>query len=276
MSMNDQDEQKSARILAENIVFRAGDHEILHDITLEVRAGEFTALIGPNGCGKTTLLKTIYRFYKPSCGAVYIDGKNTRMMSARDTARKMAALAQENRAGFDFPVIEVVLMSRYAHKRLLEDYDHNDRAVCEDALELVGMSAFRKRSFLSLSGGEKQRVLLAAAFAQQTPAILLDEPANHLDIGYQFLIMDMLKERQKQHNTAIFASMHDINIAARYADRIIAMKDGILYAEGTPEKTLTPALLRELFHVQTKIEPDSATGRPHISFLGYAGLNRYT
>jgi iron complex transport system ATP-binding protein len=270
MSTHSQNGQKPARIFAENIAFCAGDREILRGVTLEVRPGEFAALIGPNGCGKTTLLKTIYRFYRPSRGAVYIDGENTLGLSARSAARKMAALAQENRAGFDFPVIEVVLMSRYARKKLLEDYDRGDHAVCEHALSLVGMSALRERSFQSLSGGEKQRVLLAAAFAQEAPVILLDEPANHLDIGYQFLIMDMLKNRQLQDNTAIFASMHDINIAARYADRIIAMKDGVISACGTPEETLTPALLRGLFQVHAKIEPDAASGRPHITFLGAA------
>ena len=263
-------EPKTTRIFAENIAFCAGDREILRGVTLEVRAGEFTALIGPNGCGKTTLLKTIYRFYKPSRGAVYIDGENARGMSARSAARKMAALAQENRSAFDFPVIEIVLMSRYARKKLLEDYDRSDHAVCEHALNLVGMSAQRERSFQSLSGGEKQRVLLAAAFAQEAPVILLDEPANHLDIGYQFLIMDMLKDRQLHDNTAVFASMHDINIAARYAGRIIAMKDGVIIAAGTPEETLSPALLCGLFQVHTKIEPDTATGRPHITFLGAA------
>ena len=190
------------------------------------------------------------------------------MMSARDAARKLAALSQENRAAFDFPVIEVVLMSRYARKGILDDYDNDDRAVCEAALRQVGMSAFHQRGFLSLSGGEKQRVLLAAAFAQDTPVILLDEPANHLDIGYQFLIMDMLEDRRRADNTAIFASMHDINIAARYAGRLIAMKDGAIIASGPPAAMLTPALLRALFQVDAAIEPDPATGRPRVLFLG--------
>lgn len=188
-------------------------------------------------------------------------------MSAKAAARKLAVLAQENHTAFDFPVIEVVMMGRYAHKRALEDYNNDDRAVCERALGLVGMSALRNRSFPSLSGGEKQRVLLAAAFAQESGVIILDEPTNHLDIGYQLLVMDILKARKK---TTVFASMHDINIAARYADRLIAMKDGEVVACGRAEEVLTPTLMRALFQVHTKIEPDTDTGKPHIMFLGTA------
>jgi iron complex transport system ATP-binding protein len=265
------DERRTqAGVFAKDISFNAGGARILRGVTLEARAGEFTALIGPNGCGKTTLLKTICRLHKPAGGAVYIGGENVQDMSARGAARKMAALAQENGVCFDLPVIEVVLASRYARKKLFEDYGGADYAACEAALALAGLSNLRERGFQSLSGGEKQRVLLAAAFAQDAPVILLDEPANHLDAGYQFLIMDILTRRKQTEGTAVFASMHDINIAARYADRVIAMKDGLVIASGAPRDVITAGLLRELFHVKADIELCAESGRPRVTFLGAA------
>ncbi|WP_312095433.1 ABC transporter ATP-binding protein [Aminipila sp.] len=256
-------EKAHVRISAEHVGFHAGGTDILQDITLQIRKGELVGLIGPNGCGKTTLLKNLYRVYQPSRGAVYLDGKEMKNMSTRTVARQLAVLAQEHNTGFDFPVIEIVLMGRYAHKQLLESNNDNDLDICEKALSLVGMLELKNRSFLSLSGGEKQRVLLAAAFAQEAGIIILDEPTNHLDIGYQLLIMDIIKERK---DTTVLASIHDLNIAAHYCDRLIAMNHGEIIAAGSPEEVLTVPLMRDLFRVHTRIE--KAKGKLNIFFVG--------
>ncbi|MDR2659165.1 MAG: ABC transporter ATP-binding protein, partial [Spirochaetaceae bacterium] len=162
------------------------------------------------------------------------------------------------------PVIEMVLMSRHARKNFLETATRGDLAICEDALRQLGLYELRDRSFLSLSGGEKQRVLLAAVFAQGSDIIILDEPANHIDIGQQLLIMDMIKKRP---NTTVFASIHDLNLAARCCDKIIALKNGRVAAAGTPEEVLTPLLIRELFQVEAGVEQESGSGRLHIRYF---------
>jgi iron complex transport system ATP-binding protein len=256
---------ESIRLQTDHLDFEIDNTRILKDISLQIHDGETVGLIGPNGCGKTTLLKNIYRIYKPSKGAVFLDGSNIKTLSGRAVAGKMAVLAQEHGSVFDFPVIEIVLMGRYSHKKLLESNDDQDYSICEKALSLVGLTELRDRSFLSLSGGEKQRVLLAAAFAQEAGVIILDEPTNHLDIGYQLLIMDII---QAQRETTIFASIHDMNIAAEYCNRIIAMKHGAIIAVGTPLEVLTVDLIRDLFQVHAKIGYDEESGSPRISFTG--------
>jgi iron complex transport system ATP-binding protein len=165
---------------------------------------------------------------------------------------------------FDFPVLEMVSMSRYTQKGFLETNTDEDREICEQALRQVGLHALRDRNFLSLSGGEKQRILLAAAFAQGAELIVLDEPANHLDIGQQLLIMDIIKKRP---HTTVFASMHDLNLAARYCDRLIALKNGRIAAAGTVEEVITPELIRDLFLVDAKIEREPENGRLHVRYL---------
>jgi iron complex transport system ATP-binding protein len=256
------------RIRGKEVSFAVNDINLLRDVDFEIEAGLLTGLIGANGSGKTTLLKTIYRLYAPSRGAVYLDGADIRSLKPRIAARKMAVLPQEYRTAFDFPVMEMVLMSRYAQKAFLETNTEDDMAICEQALRQVGLLALRDRNFLSLSGGEKQRILLAAAFAQGAELIILDEPANHLDIGQQLLIMDIIKKRPQ---TTVFASMHDLNLAARYCDRLIALKNGRVAAAGIVEEVVTPELIRDLFQVDAKIEREPESGRLHVRYIAPRG-----
>ena len=257
-------EERGVRLSVEQLDFAVDRADILHQVELEIQDGEFVGLIGPNGCGKTTLLKNIYRVYQPTKGAVYLDGQNLREMDAKSVARKMAVLGQERGSGFDFPVIEMVLMGRYAHKKFLEPNREEDYAICRQALAWVGLLEFEERSFLSLSGGEKQRVLLAAVLAQQSGIILLDEPTNHLDIGYQLMAMDLIRDIP---NVTVFASLHDMNIAARYCDRILAMKEGRIIASGRPDEVLTGELIRDLFQVEVRVDRDPDNGKPNIVFV---------
>ncbi len=256
----------SELLSVKDLTYQVDKKLILNGISLTVERGCFVGLIGPNGCGKSTLLKNIYRVYKPTGGSVYLNGSEIRSLSGKEVAKQMAVVSQENGITFDFTVMQMVEMGRYAHRSMLSNHTADDKKICEEALRQVGMWDFRERSFLSLSGGEKQRVLIASAFARKTELIVLDEPTNHLDIGYQFSIMDSMKN-QKQ--STIFASVHDMNIAAQYCDKIIALKKGQVVAVGTPREVLTEERIEELFRVKTKIEelPDK---KFYIRFVGAA------
>lgn len=241
-----------------NLSFQVGKKELLRKVSLEIPRGSFVGLIGPNGSGKSTLLKTIYRVNKASEGAVYINGREMEGLSNRELAREMAVVTQENEINFDFSVMEMMMIGRYAHRGTFSNRDKGDEKLCQDALASVGMLGFQDRSFLSLSGGEKQRVLIASAFARETALIVLDEPTNHLDIGYQFLVMDIMKRRS---DITIFTSVHDMNMALRYCDYIIALQQGEIAAAGLPEEVVTEQLMRELFHVEARILEDEEGGK---------------
>ena len=248
----------------ENLSFRTEQAELIHKITLDIPEGSFVGLIGPNGCGKSTLLKTIYRVNKASEGTVYIENQAIEKMSNREVAKKMAVVTQENEINFDFSVMEMMMIGRYAHRSAFSSRDQGDAEICRQALKSVGMLEFQDRSFLSLSGGEKQRVLIASAFARNTKLIILDEPTNHLDIGYQFLIMDIMKRHKE---TTIFTSVHDMNMALRYCDYVIALNKGQIIDQGKPEKVITEEMLHELLHVNAKIREED-DGSRYIQYLG--------
>ncbi|MDR1986486.1 MAG: ABC transporter ATP-binding protein [Treponema sp.] len=256
--------QAGPRLWGEHIDFTINHAKLLNDVHFKIDDGSFTGLIGPNGSGKTTLLKTIYRLYTPSRGAVYVDGDELHSLKPRNAAQKMAVLPQEHTPIFDFPVMEMVLMARHAKKRAFEMDTDEDIRICERALRRLGLYEMRDRNFLSLSGGEKQRVLLASVFAQETGLIILDEPANHLDIGQQLVILDAIKQ---QPRATVFASIHDLNLAARYCDRIMAIKNGRIIAAGIPEHIITAPMMQELFHVEAAIEREAETGCLHIRYI---------
>lgn len=234
-----------------NLSFSVGDRELIHQISLEIPRGSFVGLIGPNGCGKSTLLKTIYRVNKASEGVVYLNGKEIQGMSNKEVAKQMAVVTQENDINFDFTVMEMMMIGRYAHRSFLSNRSTDDEEICRKALKMVGMEQFEKRSFLTLSGGEKQRVFIASAFSRKADLVVLDEPTNHLDVGYQFQIMDIMKSHK---NITVFSSIHDMNIAMQYCDYIIALKNGQIVAAGTPMEVLTAERIQELFRVQAEIQ----------------------
>lgn len=250
------------KIATENIQVSFHAREILKRISIETRDREFVGIIGPNGSGKSTLLKCIYRILKPDNGAVYLDGEELHSMSVRNSAKKLAVVAQHNYYNFDFSVREVVLMGRAPHKKTLERDNAADYKIVDEALKTVQMERFADRIFSTLSGGEQQRVILARALAQQTPALILDEPTNHLDITHQIMLMELVKNL----NVTVISAIHDLNIAAAYCDKIYVLKDGNLEGYGTPKEVLTPELIRRIYQVETEIVQDSH-GKMHILFV---------
>ena len=229
----------------------SGNH-ILKGVDLEIGDRELVGVIGPNGSGKSTLLKCIYRVLKPSGGAVLLDGRGLSSYTYRESARRLAVVAQHNYYNFEFCVQDVVLMGRAPHKRALDRDNAEDYKIVAAALETVGMSAFAKRSFSTLSGGEQQRVILARALAQQTPCLILDEPTNHLDIKYQLQLMDLVRGLDR----TVIAAIHDLNIAAMYCDRLYAVKDGRIVGAGSPRALLTPDFIRQVYGVEARVMSD--------------------
>ena len=230
-----------------------GNAEILKGIDFEANEGEFVGIIGPNGSGKSTLLRCIYRVLSPSSGAVYLDSKELSRYRVRESAQKVAVVAQHNYYNFEFSVRDVVMMGRAPHKRALDRDTAEDYRIVRRALETVGMREFETRSFSTLSGGEQQRVILARALAQQTPCLILDEPTNHLDIKYQLWLMDIVKGLDR----TVISAVHDLNIAAMYCDRLYAIKQGKIVAQGRPQDLLTRELIREVYEVDAEILTDS-------------------
>lgn len=245
----------------ENIRLSYGGQEILKGVSINGNTGEFIGIIGPNGSGKSTLLKCIYRILKPHAGQVFLDGEELSGISIRNSAKKMAVVAQHNYYNFDFSVMEVVLMGRAPHKKTMERDNAKDFQIAQKALETVEMEGFANRSFSTLSGGEQQRVILARALAQQTPCLILDEPTNHLDITHQIQLMKIVKNLK----VTVISAVHDLNIAAMFCDRLYVLQDGEIVGQGTPQEVLTAEFIKKIYRVETEIVYDSA-GQLHVLF----------
>nr|MBQ6740712.1 ABC transporter ATP-binding protein [Synergistaceae bacterium] len=252
----------SLKLKVNNLFWSAGNKNIVNDASLEVKAGEFVGIIGPNGSGKSSLLKCVYRLNKQDKGIINLDNYNIWEMSAKEFARRAAAMPQEMPKQFDFTVREIAAMGRYPHKKIIERNNKRDYELIDNALNYVGMLEKSDRMFSSLSGGEKQRSLIARAIAQDTELLILDEPTNHLDIYFQLQIMDLIKNL----GVASLVVMHDLNLSAKYCDKIYVMNKGSIYASGRPSEIITPELISSVYKVKAEIINNS--GSPHIIFLG--------
>lgn len=250
-------------ILAEAVKMAFGSKTILHGIDFTLHNKEFVGIIGPNGSGKSTFLKCVYRVQKPTDGRISFNGKNLDELSYRESALQLAVVAQHNVYSFDFSVLEVVLMGRSPHKKILEHDNLEDYKIARKALATVGLADFEERSFATLSGGEQQRVILARALTQQTECLVLDEPTNHLDIKYQLQIMDIVKAL----DLTVVAAVHDLNIAAMYCDRLVAIKSGQVVGLGTPRELLTERFIYDMYGVRCRVDEEENTGRINIVYL---------
>lgn len=248
-------------ICATDIKMEIGNNQILKGVSIDSKSREFIGIIGPNGSGKSTLLKCIYRTLKPNNGCIMLGRQDISKMSVKESAKKLAVVAQHNYYNFDFSVGEVVLMGRSPHKKSLEPDNSEDYDIVNESLEKVGMLGFKNRSFSTLSGGEQQRVILARALAQQTPCLILDEQTNHLDIKYQLSLLNIVKSL----NLTIISAIHDLNIASMYCDRLFVMKNGRIVGMGTPQEVLTKEFIKEIYDIDVEIVYDSK-GDMHILY----------
>ncbi|MEJ9280320.1 MULTISPECIES: heme ABC transporter ATP-binding protein [Ureibacillus] len=251
------------KLAIEHVSCTIMETSIIQDISIHIKDGQFVGIIGPNGSGKSTLLKIASRILKPNAGAVRLDGQHLYELSPKKAAQEIAVVSQETSLTFDFSVQEIVLMGRNPHKRLFQSDTDEDLRIVNEALERVGMQGYEERSFMSLSGGEKQRVLIARALAQQAKLIILDEPTNHLDIRHQLQLMDLVKKL----NVTVLAALHDLNLASNYCDYLYVIQNGQVVMSGTPESVLTKDRIREVFGVETEIIIHPLTKKPYITFL---------
>lgn len=235
---------------------------VVEDVSLRAGGGQVVGLVGPNGSGKSTLLRCVYRALRPTAGAVRLDGDDLLAMNTRESARRLAALPQEAVAEFDFTVAEVVAMGRLPHQGAVARDTDEDRRTCAAALEGVGVGHLADRGFLTLSGGEKQRVLIARALAQQPKVLVLDEPTNHLDIAQQLEVLSLVRAS----GLTVLTALHDLNLAALHCDVLHVIDGGRIVASGAPHDVLTSDLLADVFGVRAHRVPHPETGAVQLLF----------
>jgi iron complex transport system ATP-binding protein len=245
----------------DDIAVDLGRREVLRGVSLDVDRGAFCAVVGPNGSGKTTLLRTIYRSLTPRSGRVLLEGSDVSGLDRRELGKRIAVLRQEPSLAFDFLVEEMVLMGRSPYKSLLDPDTAADRAIVRESLEQTNTLSLAGRSFLTLSGGEKQRVLLARALAQRPSLLLLDEPTNHLDIRHQLEVLSCVKDL----GVTVVAALHDLNLTLAFASSAALLVDGRIQAAGTPKEVLIPDRVQAAFGVEASLVGDEK-GRPVLAF----------
>ena len=250
------------RLQVDRINWSVDGRQILRDVSLTVEAGSITGLIGPNGSGKSTLLRCVYRALRPDSGTITLDGDDLRRLDNREAARRIAVVLQEYPSDFQFTVGEIVSMGRNPHKGMFDRDTAADRGIIRVALARVGLAGFSHRNFNTLSGGEKQRVVIARTLTQQAQFLVLDEPTNHLDIRYQLETMELVKGL----GLTTLAALHDLNIAATYCDFMHVIDHGQIVASGRPDEVLQPQLIGDVFGVGAMVGADPLTGRPSIKF----------
>ncbi len=225
----------------------------LHDVSLAIARGSLTGLLGPNGCGKTTLIKLLSGVLRPARGEVTLDARPLLARTRREVARQVAVVPQETHPAFDYTAIEMVLMGRHPHLGALQLEGPADLGIAREAMLATGTAALAERSYMTLSGGEKQRVVIASALAQAADVLLLDEPTASLDLGYQLEIAGLLARLNRERGVTMVLATHDLNLAASLCDHLVLMRRGRVIAQGAPAEVLTAALIGELYDVDADV-----------------------
>jgi iron complex transport system ATP-binding protein len=247
---------------------RRGARPVIDRVSFDVERGTIVGLLGPNGSGKTTLVRILAGMLHPDSGHVVLDGASVIEMSRRDLARRVALVPQETHTTFDFSVIDMVLMGRYPHLGPFELERPADLDIAREALDATGTADLESRSFRTLSGGEKQRVVIAAALAQASDLLLLDEPTTALDVGYQFEVAMLLKRLNVRHGTTMIVSTHDLNLAASLCERVVLLRSGSVIAHGPTAETLTAENIRLLYNVEADVQFHARAGHLTVVPLG--------
>jgi iron complex transport system ATP-binding protein len=243
---------------------------VLRGVSLAVEAHRIVGLLGPNGCGKTTLLRILSGILRPDTGQVLLDGRPVDSLPRRDLARRVAVVPQETHATFEFSVLEIVLMGRYPHLGPFELEGVADLEIAREALDATGTADLEDRRFETLSGGEKQRVVIAGAIAQSGEVMLLDEPTASLDLAYQIEVAALLRRLNRTRGTTMIVCTHDLNLAAALCDEIVMLRDGRVLAHGATAATLTAANIRAAFGVEADVRFHEAAGHVSVVPIGRA------
>ncbi|MFJ8471484.1 ABC transporter ATP-binding protein [Kitasatospora sp. NPDC094011] len=252
------------RLAVHGLGLRYGDRTIVEGLDLELPGGAVTAIVGPNACGKSTLLRGLVRLLDPAAGTVTLDGADIHRMPARTLAKRMGLLPQQPVTPEAVTVEALVRLGRYPHQRMLSPWSKADQAAVEEALERTGTAELRDRQVDRLSGGQRQRVWIALALAQETDLLLLDEPTTFLDLRHQLDVLDLVADLHAEAGRTVVMVLHDLGQAARYADHLVVLKDGRLAAAGPPAEVLTAELVEAVFGVPCRVVPDPETGTPLV------------
>ncbi|TLQ46764.1 ABC transporter ATP-binding protein [Streptomyces marianii] len=259
------------RLTAESVTLGYDRRVIAEELSVEIPDNSFTVIVGPNACGKSTLLRALSRMLKPTRGRVLLDGQTIHSMPAKKVARTLGLLPQSSVAPDGITVGDLVARGRYPHQRLLRQWSPEDERIVRESMAATGVGELADRYVDELSGGQRQRVWIAMALAQQTPLLLLDEPTTFLDIQHQLEILDLCAELHEAQGRTLVAVLHDLNQAARYATHLIAMRDGRIAAEGAPGEVVTAELVERVFGVRAQVIDDPETGTPLVVPLARRG-----
>ena len=258
----------SHTLVVDGVSLGYGDRTVVHGLDLDVPPGRITCIVGANACGKSTLLRSMARLLAPRGGRVLLDGKDLHRLPTRQVARTLGLLPQSPVAPEGIVVADLVSRGRHPHQGMLARWSAEDDAAVAEALEMTGIADLADRPVDELSGGQRQRAWIAMSLAQQTDVLLLDEPTTFLDVCHQVEVLDLLTDLNRQRGTTIVMVLHDLNLAARYADRLIAMSQGRVHAAGEPAEVLTSEVVQEVFGMGSRVIVDPVSLKPLVLPIG--------
>ncbi|GAB2637043.1 ABC transporter ATP-binding protein [Nocardioides ginkgobilobae] len=256
------------RLRVEGVTLGYGERTVVQDVDLDVAPGRITCIVGANACGKSTLLRAMARLLKPRAGHVVLDGRDLHALPTKQVARTLGLLPQSPIAPEGIVVADLVARGRHPHQGVLARWTAADEEAVAEALRLTDTAALADRCVDELSGGQRQRVWIAMALAQQTDLLLLDEPTTFLDVSHQIDVLDLLTDLNRQRGTTIVMVLHDLNLAARYADHLVAVRAGRVHANGIPAEVLTADVVRDVFGMESQVVEDPVSGKPIVLPIG--------
>lgn len=243
---------------------------VIKDISLEIKKGDFIGIIGPNGSGKTTFLRLISKVLAPQKGNITFEGKDIAGMDLKEFAQEVSFVAQDTIINFPFSVLEIVLMGRIPHLKRLQLETKEDYLIAEEAMIMTDTLYLKEKKIDELSSGERQRVIIAKALAQEPVLLFLDEPTSHLDIGHQIQILDLLKRLNRQNNLTIVMVLHDLNLASEYCNRILLLNEGRVFKEGSPLEVLTYQNIEAVYKTVVVVNNNPISGKPYVILVSEA------
>jgi len=248
----------------DRLCYNYGVVKVLEDINLSIHENKFYGIIGPNGSGKTTFIRNLSRGLMPQKGTIYLEGNDITAFSNRELARKISYVPQNTHLEFEFSVMDIVLMGRSPYLKRLQSESKSDIDVVENAMKITNTWHLRNKNIGEISGGERQRVIIARALAQQAKIMLLDEPVSQLDIHHQIEILRMVKKLTEEKRLTAIISLHDLNLAAQYSDQVILLKKGRVFKQGSPYEVITEENIMEAYGIKVQVIKNITNGRPHI------------
>jgi iron complex transport system ATP-binding protein len=257
-------DNKKCLIAINKLCYNYGTAKVLEDINLNIHENKFYGVIGPNGSGKTTLIRNLSRGLFPQKGTIYLDGCDITDTSNRELARRISYVPQNTHIEFEFSVMDIILMGRSPYLKRLQSESKKDIDIVKNAMVITNTWQLRNKNIGEISGGERQRVIIARALSQQAKIMLLDEPVSQLDIHHQIEILRIIKKLTEEKRLTAILSLHDLNLAAQYSDQLILLKKGRVFKQGSPQDVITEENIKEAYGIKIRVIEDFTTGKPHI------------